>query len=128
MGERQPIGVISMGSNDIHLLVAASDGNTTCEKKMNQSMLAELIGDVKGGVVPIKALYRGLKELATLVPAARKAETATIIAIATQEMREVTNGPAIIDLVGSTLQACHCALNESMAATMIKLSNGTLSM
>jgi len=55
------------------------------------------------GVVPIKALYRALKDLATLVPAARKAETATIIAIATQEMREVTNGPAIIDLVGSTL-------------------------
>ena len=66
-------------------------------------MLAELIGDVKGGVVPIKALYRALKDLAILVPAARKAETATIIAIATEEMREMTNGPAIIDLVGSTL-------------------------
>jgi exopolyphosphatase/guanosine-5'-triphosphate,3'-diphosphate pyrophosphatase len=103
MGARQPIGVISIGSNDIHLLVAASDGNTTFEKKLNQSMLAELIGDVKGGVVPIKALYRALKDLATLVPAARKAESATIIAIATQEMREVTNGPDIIDLVGSTL-------------------------
>jgi len=50
MGERQPIGVISIGSNDIHLLVAASDGNMTFEKKMNQSMLAELIGDVKGAV------------------------------------------------------------------------------
>jgi exopolyphosphatase/guanosine-5'-triphosphate,3'-diphosphate pyrophosphatase len=102
MVERQPIGVISIGSNDIHLLVAASDGTTTFEKKMNQSMLAELVGDVKGGVVPIKALYRALKDLATLVPAARKAET-TIIAIATEEMREVTNGPAIIDLVGSTM-------------------------
>ena len=33
MGERQPIGVISIGSNDIHLLVAASDGTTTFEKK-----------------------------------------------------------------------------------------------
>jgi len=49
LGERQPIGVISIGSNDIHLLVAASDGTTTFEKKVNQSMLAELIGDVNDG-------------------------------------------------------------------------------
>jgi hypothetical protein len=71
MEERQPMGVISIGSNDIHLLVATSDGITTFERQVNQSMLAELVGAVQCGVVPIKALYHALRDLQTLVTAGR---------------------------------------------------------
>lgn len=56
MAAKKPIGVISIGSNDIHLLVAATDGVATFERQVNQAMLAELVGAVKGGVVPVKAL------------------------------------------------------------------------
>jgi exopolyphosphatase/guanosine-5'-triphosphate,3'-diphosphate pyrophosphatase len=73
MAEQEPIGVISIGSNDIHLLVATSDGIGAFDRQANQSVLAELVGAVKGGVVPAKPL------------------------------REVANGPAFIDLVGVTL-------------------------
>ena len=103
MAQKKPIGVISIGSNDIHLLVAATDGATTFERQENQSMLAELVGAVKGGVVPVKALSLALQDLDTLVSAARKAGATTIIAIATEAMREVTNGPTFIDLVSRTL-------------------------
>ena len=103
MEERQPIGVISIGSNDIHLLVATSDGITTFERQVNQSMLAELIGEVQGGVVPIKALYHALRDLQTLVTTGRVAGTTTIIAIATEELREVANGSSFIELVSTTL-------------------------
>ncbi len=50
MTARQPIGAISIGSNDIHLLVATSDGVGTFDRQVNQSMLAELVGAVQGGV------------------------------------------------------------------------------
>jgi exopolyphosphatase/guanosine-5'-triphosphate,3'-diphosphate pyrophosphatase len=103
MEERQPIGVISIGSNDIHLLVATSDGITTFERQVNQSMLAELVGAVQGGVVPIKALYHALRDLQTLVTAGRIAGTTTIIAIAREELREVANGSSFVELVSATL-------------------------
>lgn len=103
MAEKEPIGVISIGSNDIHLLVAVTDGVSTFERRVNQSMLAELVGTVKGGVIPVKALSGALQDLDTLVSVARKAGASTLIAIATEAMREVTNGPTFIDLVSSTL-------------------------
>ena len=59
MTEKAPTGVISIGSNDIHLLVTASDGVGTFERQANQSMLAELVGAVKGGVVPASAVLMG---------------------------------------------------------------------
>ena len=103
MVEKKPVGVISIGSNDIHLLVAATDGVATFERQVNQSMLAELVGSVKGGVVPIKALSEALQDLDTLVSVGRKSGAATLIAIATEAMREVANGPDFINLVNSTL-------------------------
>ena len=103
MAEKEPVGVISIGSNDIHLLVAATDGVATFERQVNQSMLAELVGSVKGGVVPVKALSEALQDLDTLVSVGRKAGVAALIAIATEAMREVANGPDFINLVNSTL-------------------------
>ena len=103
MTEKKLMGVISIGSNDIHLLVAATDGVATFERQVNQSMLAELVGSVKGGVVPVKALSQALQDLETLVSTARKAGVTTLIAIATEAMREVANGPDFINLVHSTL-------------------------
>src|SRR5690349_879653 len=103
MAEKPPTGVISIGSNDIHLLVATSDGIGTFDRHTNQSMLAELVGSVKGGVVPAKALSQALLDLETLVTQARSAGASPIIALATEAMREVANGPAFIDLVGATL-------------------------
>jgi exopolyphosphatase/guanosine-5'-triphosphate,3'-diphosphate pyrophosphatase len=97
------MGVISIGSNDIHLLVAASDGIGTFDRRVNQSMLAELVGAVKGGVVPAKALSQALQDLETLVKDARNANASPIIALATEALREVVNGPAFIDLIGATL-------------------------
>src|SRR2546426_8071334 len=67
MTDRQPTGVISIGSNDIHLLVAASDGIGTFDRHANQSMLAELVGAVKGGVIPANALGQALQDLEALV-------------------------------------------------------------
>lgn len=103
MTEKQPIGVISIGSNDIHLLVAASDGITTFNRQVNQSVLAELVGSVSGGIVPARALSQALQDLDELVNTARIAKVSTIIALATEAMREVANGPAFIDLVSLTL-------------------------
>ena len=103
MAEKAPTGVISIGSNDIHLLVAASDGVGTFERHTNQSMLAELVGAVKGGVVPAKALSQALLDLETLVKQARSASASPIIALATEALREVANGSAFIELVGTTL-------------------------
>ena len=103
MTEKPPTGVISIGSNDIHLLVATSDGVGTFERKANQSMLAELVGAVKGGVVPAKALSQALLDLETLVKQARNAGASPIIALATEAMREVANGPTFIELAGTTL-------------------------
>lgn len=103
MADRQPMGVISIGSNDIHLLVAASDGIGTFDRQANQSMLAELVGAVKGGIVPAKALSQALLDLEALVKSARSAGASPIIAIATEALREVANGPVFIDLVGTTL-------------------------
>jgi exopolyphosphatase / guanosine-5'-triphosphate,3'-diphosphate pyrophosphatase len=103
MAEKPPMGVISIGSNDIHLLVATSDGSATFDRQANQSMLAELVGAVKGGVVPAKALSQALLDLETLVKQARNAGASPIVALATEAMREVANGPAFITLVGITL-------------------------
>ena len=103
MAEQKPIGVISIGSNDIHLLVATSDGIGAFDRQANQSVLAELVGAVKGGVVPAKALGQALQDLEMLVKVARSAGASPIIALATEALREVANGPAFIDLVGVTL-------------------------
>ena len=103
MADYKPVGVISIGSNDIHLLVASTDGIATFERRVNQSMLAELVGSVKGGVIPVKALSEALQDLDTLVSVGRKAGAATLIAIATEAMREVANGPDFINLVNGTL-------------------------
>lgn len=103
MAQTQPVGVISIGSNDIHLLVAASDGTGTFNRLANQSLLAELVGTVRHGVVPAKALSQALEEIDALVKAARNAGASPIIAVATEALREVANGPAFIDLVGTTL-------------------------
>ncbi len=103
MEGRLPIGVISIGSNDIHLLVASSDGIKTFDRHVNQSMLAELVGTVTGGVIPIAALNQALTDLETLVKAARTAGASPIIAIATEALREVANGPAFIEMVATTL-------------------------
>ena len=73
MAEQKPIGVISIGSNDIHLLVATSDGIGAFDRQANQSVLAELVGAVKGGVVPAKALGQALQDLEMLVKVARSA-------------------------------------------------------
>ena len=70
MQARLPIGVISIGSNDIHLLVATSDGIKTFDRRVNQSMLAELVGTVTGGVIPVPALNQAFTNLETLVEAA----------------------------------------------------------
>lgn len=103
MAQNEPMGAISIGSNDIHLLVATTDGIATFERQVNQSMLAELVGAEKGGVVPVKALAQALQDLDTLVNDARSAGATPIIAIATEAMREVANGPDFINLVHSTL-------------------------
>lgn len=103
MAEKQSIGVISIGSNDIHLLVAASDGDAAFNRQVNQSTLAELVGTVSGGIVPAKALSQALQDLDALVNTARQAGVTTVIALATEAMREVANGLAFIDLVSLTL-------------------------
>jgi exopolyphosphatase/pppGpp-phosphohydrolase len=103
MADRQSMGVISIGSNDLHVLVAASDGIGTFDRHANQPMLAELVSAVKGGVVPAKALGQALQDLEALVKTARNAGASPIIAIATEALREVANGPGFIDLIGTTL-------------------------
>src|SRR5260370_40265268 len=103
MAEQKPIGVISIGSKDIHLLVAISDGIGAFDRQANQSVLAELVGAVKGGAVPAKPLGQALQDLARLVKVARSAAASPIIPLATGALREVANGPACTDLAARRL-------------------------
>ena len=105
MQGKSPIGVISIGSNDIHLLVAASDGIKTFDRHVNQSMLAELVGTVTGGVIPVPALNQTFTDLETPDETARTAGASPIIAIATEALREVANGPAFIELLATMLHS-----------------------
>jgi exopolyphosphatase/guanosine-5'-triphosphate,3'-diphosphate pyrophosphatase len=104
MAETLPVGVISIGSNDIHLLVATSDGHATFERLVNTSVLARLADTVEGDVIPPKALGEALQDLEDLVTAAKHAGATPILAIATEALREVSNGTAFVELVAATLK------------------------
>src|SRR5260370_30610663 len=93
MTARQPIGVISIGSNDIHLLVATSDGIGTFDRQVNQSTLAELVGPGKGGVVPAKALGQALHHLYRLATDAGRARSDPFIAAWIADHREAAHSP-----------------------------------
>src|SRR5258708_13161442 len=99
MTARQPIGVISIGSNDIHLLVATSDGIGTFDRQVNQSTLAELVGAVKGGVVPAKALGQALHDLERLVTAARSAGANPLTAAPPRALPQAPNDPPSLPLI-----------------------------
>jgi exopolyphosphatase / guanosine-5'-triphosphate,3'-diphosphate pyrophosphatase len=101
---RQAMGVISIGSNDIHLLVASSDGATGFHQELSQSVLAELVGTLQGNVLPVTALSQALRDLETLVDVARSCHAQPILAVGTEALREAHNGPAFLELVATTLE------------------------
>jgi exopolyphosphatase / guanosine-5'-triphosphate,3'-diphosphate pyrophosphatase len=99
----QAMGVISIGSNDIHLLVASADGATGFQQQVSQSILAELVGTLEGNVLPVTALNQALGDLRTLVAVARARHAHPILAVGTEALREARNGPAFLELVAATL-------------------------
>ena len=103
MDSQAAIGVISVGSNDIHLLVATSDGMTTFHPRINHATMAELVGTLRSGVLPVPALGRALHDLEKLVALARSAEAHPILALGTEAIREAHNGAAFLELVARTL-------------------------
>ncbi len=100
-----PIGVISLGSNDLHLLVAAVDASGAVNALYNQAILAELAGALQDGALPVSALCLAMGHLDELNTAARGAGAISVFILATEVMREAHNGQALLDLVAATLGA-----------------------
>lgn len=103
MSTRQAMGVISIGSNDIHLLVASSDGMSTFQQHVNHSVLAELVSAEQAKVLPVAALTQALQDLDELVTIARTAKAHPILALGTEALREAGNGSAFLEVVAATL-------------------------
>jgi exopolyphosphatase/guanosine-5'-triphosphate,3'-diphosphate pyrophosphatase len=103
MDSQAAIGVISIGSNDIHLLVASSDGKAIFHPRISHAVMAELVGTLQNNVVPVPALGQALHDLEKLVTLARSAEAYPILALGTEALREAHNGPAFLELVATTL-------------------------
>jgi len=100
-----PVGVISLGSNDLHLLVATTDGAGAWVELHNQAIMAELGVALHDGVAPASALCLALNHLDTLVTASRAAGAAEVFILATEVIREARNGQALLDLAAATLGA-----------------------
>jgi exopolyphosphatase/guanosine-5'-triphosphate,3'-diphosphate pyrophosphatase len=102
----QPIGVASIGSNDIHLLVAASDGAMRFDRLLDRSAEVELVGTAvaAGGhpVLPAAALAGALGVLDDLITRAQSAGARAILAVGTEALREGANGVAFCSLLAAT--------------------------
>ncbi|HEV2461245.1 MAG TPA: hypothetical protein VGS80_23080 [Ktedonobacterales bacterium] len=102
----QPIGVVSMGSNDIHLLVAATDGAARFDRLLDQSAEVELVGaEVEAGghpILPSAALASARGVMADLIARARSAGARHVIAVGTEALREAANGAAFCSLLAAT--------------------------
>lgn len=98
-----PIGVISLGSNDLHALVATTDGADGWTELHNQAIMAELALALTDGVLPASALCLALTHLETLTAAARAAGAREVFILATEVLREARNGQALLDLAAATL-------------------------
>src|SRR5215469_11322040 len=96
------LGAISIGSNDLHLLVATSDGASRFESRVDERIFAELLVQLDGHVLPPDGLSHALADVARLVRLARSAGAARVIAIATEALREAANGRAFIALLAAT--------------------------
>jgi exopolyphosphatase/guanosine-5'-triphosphate,3'-diphosphate pyrophosphatase len=99
----QPIAALSIGSDDLHLLVGTSDGKEQFSAIADHSMLVQLIGAMQEGTLPRPVLDQTWQDLGTLVAQARAAGAQTVIALATEVMRQATNGPAFIEQVRASL-------------------------
>jgi exopolyphosphatase/guanosine-5'-triphosphate,3'-diphosphate pyrophosphatase len=96
------LGAISIGSNDLHLLVATSDGASRFESRADERVFAELLVQLDGHVLPPDGLSHALADVARLVRLARSAGAGRVIAIATEALREAANGRAFIALLAAT--------------------------
>jgi exopolyphosphatase/guanosine-5'-triphosphate,3'-diphosphate pyrophosphatase len=103
MGSQAAMGVISIGSNDIHLLVASSDGVATFHPRISHAVMAELVGTLQNSVLPVPALGQALHDLEKLVTLARSVEAHPILALGTEALREARNGEAFLELAATTL-------------------------
>jgi exopolyphosphatase/guanosine-5'-triphosphate,3'-diphosphate pyrophosphatase len=104
--EPQPIGVASIGSNDIHLLVATTDGATRFDRLLDRSAAVELVGaEVQAGghpILPAAALAGALDVLDDLIARARSAGARDVVVVGTEALREAANGAAFCSLLAAT--------------------------
>jgi exopolyphosphatase/guanosine-5'-triphosphate,3'-diphosphate pyrophosphatase len=110
--EPQPLGVASIGSNDVHLLVAASDGATRFDRLLDRSAELELVGaeveGLEGGeagglpVLPAAALASALGVMEDLIARARSAGARHLLAVGTEALREAANGASFCSLLVAT--------------------------
>ena len=102
----QPIGVVSMGSNDIHVLVAATDGAARFDRLLDRSAEVELVGaEVEAGghpILPPTALASAPGVMEDLIARARSAGARHVIAVGTEALREAANGAAFCSLLAAT--------------------------
>jgi exopolyphosphatase/guanosine-5'-triphosphate,3'-diphosphate pyrophosphatase len=98
----QPTGVISIGSNDLHLLVATSDGASSFAARVDHALLVELAATLEGNLLPVSALTDALTGMHTLVRMARDAGATAVTAIGTEAVREAANGPELLALFAAT--------------------------
>jgi exopolyphosphatase/guanosine-5'-triphosphate,3'-diphosphate pyrophosphatase len=98
----QPVAVISMGSNDLHLLVATSDGASTFTVQADHSLMVELAASLDGRLLPAAALGNALDATNTLMQVVHATHATAVWVLATEALREASNGPALLSLLEAT--------------------------
>src|SRR5215470_12535171 len=91
------LGVLDLGSNSFHLLVARVDGDEIVPLDKHKKMVRLGAGTLRRGRLDADAMTRGLAAIAELGERAREQGAHTIVAVATSALREAQNGREFID-------------------------------
>jgi exopolyphosphatase/guanosine-5'-triphosphate,3'-diphosphate pyrophosphatase len=113
-----PVGVISMGSNDLHLLVATSDGASTFAVQADHSLMVELAASLDGHLLPAASLSHALNGVQTLVELAHAAAATRVTALATEALREANNGSAFLALLAATFGIQAMVISSAQEAAL----------
>ncbi len=91
------LGVLDLGSNSFHLLVARVDGDAIVPIDRHKKMVRLGAGTLRQGRIDADAMRRGLEAIAELSARARDGGARTLVAVATSALREARNAAELID-------------------------------
>src|SRR5262249_61029856 len=91
------LGVLDLGSNSFHLLVARVDGDEIVPLDKHKKMVRLGAGTLRHGRLDADAMTRGLAAIAELGERAREQGARTLVAGGTSALREAQNGGGVID-------------------------------